>query len=218
MPSPCGPNAVCQAINDSPSCTCMPEFIGTPPNCRPECTSNSECANNLACVNKKCRDPCIGACGSNAECRVVSHTPNCVCPQGFIGDPFLYCNAHHDVPSLEQVTPCSPSPCGSNAICKERNNAGSCVCSPGYFGNPYEGCRPECTVNTDCPSNKICLQNKCQDPCPGTCSSNAQCQTVNHAPICSCINGYTGDPFRFCSIIQRKYFLATFIICFSFSR
>lgn len=93
-----------------------------------------------------------------------------------------------------------PSPCGSNAICKERNKAGSCVCLPEYVGNPYEGCRPECILSSDCPLNQACVRNKCIDPCPGTCAENTNCQVINHAPTCTCIDGYTGDPFRFCSL------------------
>lgn len=193
---------MCQTIKDTPSCTCMPEFIGSPPNCRPECTSNSECPNNFACINSRCQDPCIGACGSLAECRVVSHTPNCLCPQGYMGDPFVSCQIQ-SIAIFEKPTPCTPSPCGSNAVCKERNNVGSCICIEGYFGNPYEGCRPECTVNTDCPSNRVCQRNKCQDPCPGTCGVNALCQTVNHAPICTCIPGYTGNPFQNCVLSKQ---------------
>lgn len=199
-PSPCGPNSICQNLKDSPSCSCMPEFTGVPPNCRPECTSNSECPNHMACIKNKCADPCQGACGANAQCRVVSHTPNCICLPGYTGDPFVNCIESKYTPEI--LSPCTPSPCGSNAICKEKNNIGSCVCSPGYFGNPYEGCRPECSVNTDCPSDKVCQQNKCQDPCPGTCGSNAECHTINHSPMCSCLRGYTGNPFQNCIIIQ----------------
>lgn len=91
QPSPCGPNALCKVINDSPSCSCLPEFTGQPPQCRPECVSNDECLNNLACINNKCKDPCTNICGINAECRVVNHIPNCVCVQGYIGDPFSRC-------------------------------------------------------------------------------------------------------------------------------
>ena len=91
QPSPCGPNAQCQVFNNAPSCSCNPEFIGSPPSCRPECTSNSECSSHLACVNQKCKDPCPGACGLNTACRVVSHTPMCVCDQGYSGDPFTGC-------------------------------------------------------------------------------------------------------------------------------
>lgn len=92
QPSPCGPNAQCQVINDQPSCSCLQEFIGSPPNCRYECISNSECSNKMACINQKCRDPCVNACGINAVCNVVSHTPMCACLSGYTGDPFTQCS------------------------------------------------------------------------------------------------------------------------------
>lgn len=138
---------------------------------------------------------------------MISHTPNCFCPSGYIGDPFIRCFIEKKVTPVI-VTPCVPSPCGSNAICKEQNNAGACTCIPGYTGNPYEGCRPECVLNSDCPSNKACVRNKCVDPCPGTCGTNAECQVINHLPSCSCRIGYTGDPFIICTIaptIPRKF-------------
>lgn len=91
-PSPCGPNSQCKPVGTSPSCSCLAEFVGVPPNCRPECVSNSDCAYNLACMNQKCKDPCPGTCGLNADCRVISHAPNCICLPGFIGDPFRLCS------------------------------------------------------------------------------------------------------------------------------
>jgi hypothetical protein len=104
----------------------------------------------------------------------------------------------------EKLQPCHPSPCGANANCREQNGAGACTCIQDYVGNPYEGCRPECVLNSDCPSNLACLNSKCKDPCPGTCGRNAVCQVVNHLPSCTCLTGYTGDPFRQCSIIQNE--------------
>lgn len=201
QPSPCGANAVCRVSGDSPSCSCLDGFIGAPPNCRPECVSNSDCSSQLACINQKCRDPCPGSCGTNAECRVVSHTPNCVCTPGYTGNPFILCNIEppQAIP-LEKVSPCLPSPCGPNALCREQNGAGACTCLQDYVGNPYEGCRPECILNSDCQSNRACIRQKCQDPCPGTCGQNAVCQVVNHLASCTCIPGYTGDPFRYCNI------------------
>lgn len=92
VPSPCGPNSQCRDINGSPSCSCLPNYMGVPPNCRPECVINSECPSNMACIREKCRDPCPGSCGSGATCSVVNHTPICSCPEGFTGDPFSYCN------------------------------------------------------------------------------------------------------------------------------
>lgn len=187
-----------------PSCSCLHEFVGSPPNCRPECISNSECSSHLACINKKCHDPCPGICGVNAECRVVSHTPNCICLAGYIGDPFIQCQIKEQEAINEITRPCTPSPCGPNAMCREQNGAGSCTCLPDYIGNPYEGCRPECVLNSDCPSNRACIHNKCQDPCPGTCGHNADCQVVNHLPLCTCKPSFTGDPFRYCTIKQPK--------------
>lgn len=200
IPSPCGPNSICKDINGSPSCSCLPNFIGRPPNCKPECISSSECPNDLACIDQKCKDPCPGSCGFNAECKVISHTANCICLPGYSGNPFESCQITQLV-VVEATNPCEPSPCGINAICKERNGAGACVCLPDYNGNPYEGCRPECILSSDCPSDKACIRNKCVDPCPGTCGQNAYCQVVNHLPTCTCNSGYTGDPFRFCDIV-----------------
>lgn len=200
--SPCGPNSECRPLGDSHSCSCLTNYIGSPPNCRPECVSNIECPNNLACINQKCKDPCPGQCGSNAECRVISHSPMCVCLVGFVGDAFLSCSEVRD-PIPVQSTPCIPSPCGANAVCREQNNAGSCQCLSEYFGNPYDGCRPECVVSSDCPSNRACVRNKCQDPCPGVCGTNAVCHTLNHSPTCYCNIGFEGNPFQGCSAHVR---------------
>lgn len=150
----------------------------------------------------------MGTCGSNTKCHVISHSPSCGCLPDYTGDPFSEC---YKIEIIQDVlTPCQPSPCGSNAICKEFNGAGSCTCIESFIGNPYEGCRPECIINTDCPSNKACLQNKCQDPCPGACGLNAMCQVVNHAPSCSCLRSYTGDPFRHCTLQGKLRFINKF--------
>lgn len=90
--------------------------------------------------------------------------------------------------------PCDPSPCGANALC---DNA-ICTCIQNYFGDPYIGCRPECTMNTDCHPTKSCINNRCVDPCPGTCGIQAACDVSNHIPSCSCPPGYIGDPFVAC--------------------
>lgn len=119
----------------------------------------------------------------------------------FMEENFL---AEHQL--VERPTPCVPSPCGSNAICREQNGAGSCSCIENYFGNPYEGCRPECVIDSDCQQNKACLKNQCQDPCPGTCGQNAICSVLNHLATCTCLEGFTGDPFRYCHLLlsERK--------------
>jgi len=91
LPSPCGPFATCQDRGGYPSCTCMPSYIGSPPYCRAECSINSDCISDKACIREKCRDPCPGSCGINALCTVINHTPACTCPDGYSGDPFSNC-------------------------------------------------------------------------------------------------------------------------------
>ena len=89
---PCGPFSLCRGQDTFVACSCLPGHIGSPPNCRPECRIHSECASNLVCINNKCRDPCPGACGSNAECEVINHNAVCRCQQGHEGDPFVGCH------------------------------------------------------------------------------------------------------------------------------
>ena len=90
-PSPCGPNSQCRNFNGQPVCSCLPGFIGSAPACRPQCVVNSDCAQNKACSNQKCIDPCKGTCGLTAKCQVVNHSPICSCPPSYTGDPFVQC-------------------------------------------------------------------------------------------------------------------------------
>jgi len=100
--------------------------------------------------------------------------------------------------------PCQPSPCGPNSQCRELNGQAVCSCLPEFVGSP-PGCRPECVVSSECAQNKACINQKCTDPCPGTCGLNANCQVINHSPICSCLSGFTGDPFTRCYTIPGNY-------------
>lgn len=99
--------------------------------------------------------------------------------------------------------PCNPSPCGPNSQCREINDQAVCSCITGYIGQPPT-CRPECTVNSDCARNEACNNQKCRDPCPGSCGINAHCEVINHSPICSCPRHYIGDPFVRCYLARKK--------------
>jgi hypothetical protein len=221
QPSPCGPNSQCREVNGQAVCSCLPNYTGSPPGCRPECVVSSECPLDKACLNQKCVDPCPGTCGTNAKCFVKNHSPICSCQNGYTGDPFSrcypnprknfpnYCNwfsnslCHYqsapvqDTPVKPYRNPCVPSPCGPNSQCQVNGESPSCSCLPTYIGSP-PNCRPECSINSDCPSNQACINEKCRDPCPGSCGISADCNVVNHIPICVCIQGYTGDPFTNC--------------------
>lgn len=91
VPSPCGPNSQCRVIDGLPACSCLPNYVGRAPNCRPECVINEGCPGNLACQNEQCVDPCPGSCGVNTYCNVVKHNPVCICNEGYTGDPFTEC-------------------------------------------------------------------------------------------------------------------------------
>lgn len=117
------------------------------------------------------------------------------------------------IPTPQVMNPCVPSPCGPNAQCQEYAGNARCTCLPDYIGVPPR-CRPECTISSECSANAACINNKCVDPCPGACGNNAQCSVVNHIPICSCLQSYTGDPFTNCypqpqgnSLCYKKYII-----------
>lgn len=101
------------------------------------------------------------------------------------------------------VNPCYPSPCGPYSECKESNGHAVCSCSKNYIGSP-PACRPECVVSSDCIQDKACYNQKCVDPCPGTCGINAKCHVINHSPICSCPPNHEGDPFVRCYKEESK--------------
>jgi hypothetical protein len=97
--------------------------------------------------------------------------------------------------SEETIDPCRPSPCGYYSECAvSYGNTAQCTCMIGYLGAP-PNCRPECLVNPDCPSNKACIQEKCQDPCTGACASTENCQVISHKAACSCPPGTRGSPY-----------------------
>ena len=59
---------------------------------RPECTDNSECPNDKACINLICTNPCeLDSCGVNSNCFVQNHRAVCTCKDGFVGNPQHQC-------------------------------------------------------------------------------------------------------------------------------
>lgn len=60
-------------------------------------------------------------------------------------------------------------------------------------------------ISSECSRDKTCVNQRCVDPCPGTCGVNARCRVVNHNPICSCNSGYFGDPFSQCRPEESKH-------------
>ena len=107
-------------------------------------------------------------------------------------------------PAVEEGTlrpippnPCTPTPCGPNSQCQVVSGQAQCGCMANMIGSA-PNCRPECIIGSDCPPNQACINQKCVDPCLGTCATNSECRVVNHSPICTCASGYTGNGFADC--------------------
>lgn len=104
--------------------------------------------------------------------------------------------------------PCDPSPCGPYSRCLLSSQGyATCSCLPGYYGSPPL-CKPECIVSAECGQTQACVNQKCVDPCFGICGPGSDCFVVNHNPICSCPEGYIGDPFVRCNKPTGKYILS----------
>lgn len=145
-----------------------------PINPKIECRLNTDCDYSLACVRELCINPCDDdICAPNALCTICKHIPVCTCPSGMEGNPYgIHLCKPIGQPAHDEYHGCRPSPCGSFSQCREINSQAVCTCLPGYIGSPPT-CRPECTVNSDCPSNEACVNDKCKNPCDGTCGVNA---------------------------------------------
>ena len=58
----------------------------------------------------------------------------------------------------------------------------------------------ECQINDDCPYNKECKQNECQNPCLSIiCGQRAECKAEAHRAVCFCPRGLQGNPLIACS-------------------
>ena len=64
----------------------------------------------------------------------------------------------------------------------------------------------ECKSNADCPDYTACKNRQCINPCAirDTCAKRATCKVVWHEPVCTCPDGYVGNPQISCEI--RKYY------------
>lgn len=112
--------------------------------------------------------------------------------------PVPYYPFHIAIIEHEQPTnPCVPSPCGGNANCRVVDGRPVCACIGNYIGRPPY-CRPECMVNSDCASNMACQNERCTNPCIGSCGPNTDCHVQQHVPRCQCGPGFSGDPYSGC--------------------
>ena len=95
--------------------------------------------------------------------------------------PFTRCTQKPQVTEPPQPKdPCNPDLCGSNAKCSVQSGKTICSCIQNYQGDPLIGCKPECLLNQDCPSDKTCINSKCLNPVQEHVESilNIKCPTI----------------------------------------
>lgn len=184
----CGRNAICTATDHRKVCLCPDGYQGDPnKQClQYECRKDDDCESNKKCSpDGACRNPCLehGACGLNAQCRVLERKPLCSCPPGYIGNAQVECKQTGN-------EECLKNPCGINARCRDIPGGYECSCDQGCIGDAYRGC--------------ICEEESfklCRDK---LCGIGAQCKVVGEKETqCYCpTDKPIGDP-----TIECKYYL-----------
>ena len=64
-----------------------------------------------------------------------------------------------------------------------------------------------CDTNQECPDYTACRNSRCINPCAvdDPCAPSASCKVIGHEPVCTCPDGYIGDPRTRC---ERKIFFS----------
>lgn len=198
-PGICGINAECFVVSHNPICSCIHGYTGDP---FIRCTSIPPIQVTTAPTTQApplTEYPPVITLKPISEVKEVTDAP--VIPdkiESTTKPPIIITSVPKDPIAYN---PCEPSPCGANTRCTvDDNDRAKCTCREGYFGNPIAFCGPSCVLDTDCNAGFSCINRECKDPCPGHCGRNAMCTVTNHRPICSCMEGFTGDPFKQCTV------------------
>lgn len=117
------------------------------------------------------------------------------------GDPFIECIRKDGTTDPDKSNLGIPPLCGFFSSQKDGPDGPVCACLPGFSGSP-PNCTPQCSVNTDCESDKVCFSFRCTNICGSVCSANSDCKIVNHATICECKEGFEGDAYADCKPIN----------------
>lgn len=194
----CGPKAIC----DAGQCLCPPGFIGNAKDLSKGCTLRGQCNNDADCGQteicfqfgkgvRKCLDACSKLqCGPNALCVSEKHRSDCICADGYVGNPNDLnsgcspeqrvvnkgeCDSDRDCPKNTVcavssdgiracVDPCLTVACGQNEICKiDRNGNPTCECKSDYLWNPVTSICEQPSI-ADCRTDADCFETHACKP------------------------------------------------------
>lgn len=164
----CGENALCKTIQHRPRCTCPECHIGS---------ANTACHPDPNCLSTQPRPANQAVCFTDSDC-----------------EPKLACHTN----TGKCFNPCESSSikCKDNKKCEVHYHKATCVCKNGFMVNERGeiSCGPErseCKTDDQCPANKACIDQLCQNPCTATleppCAPDKGCDVLNHKPNCICL-------------------------------
>lgn len=137
----CGPNATCQNIHGSYSCTCNVGFVSSTG------VQTFIRRDNIICEDKnECKEENI--CGRNASCKNTKGSYYCICNAGFglksLNSSFTGKKEQcEDICKIERI-------CG-NGTCHHEASGHYCACFEGFtnYGNKTARCKLDCGIFKD---------------------------------------------------------------------
>lgn len=155
----CDENKKCETRRHRPVCVCKSGFVVNEfgeLTCAPdkrECSRDDECASNMACIDLKCRNPCVVAtgrpapCSADKSCQVQDHKPICICmkdcsPSISICLRDSGCPAGLACRNYQCINPCDYASCAANSPCFVEDHKPICkFCPPGFAADARNGCQ-----------------------------------------------------------------------------
>lgn len=153
----CEENKKCETRRHRPVCVCKAGFVVNEYGeltCAPdkrECQRNDECASNMACMENKCKNPCVSgrepACPADKACQVLDHKPLCICMKD-CSPSLSICLRDNGCPTglacrnYQCINPCDTASCADNSPCFVEDHKPICkFCPSGFVADARNGCQ-----------------------------------------------------------------------------
>lgn len=156
----CEENKKCETRRHKPVCVCKSGFVVNEYGeltCAPdkrECSRDDECASNMACIDLKCKNPCVttstvrpAPCPADKSCQVQDHKPICICMKD-CSPSISICLRDSGCPTglacrnYQCINPCDFASCAANSPCFVEDHKPICkFCPPGFAADARNGCQ-----------------------------------------------------------------------------